>query len=277
VSRSAGRSPFTTMCRFSLRDDYLPDIVLGPSPGWFEIPFDDFPASHFVAYGGRCFVRSFLRVPGLSEAQVRDYLSVVARDFGVHATLSAKVPALPGGTETVLLRTFGTFMNDSSFADTHVPEEVLVRIFKYQVSQKVDMATSDYRGTLYYQYKLRRRKLLIDPSTLGLERVGENAPQFYGFFSEIPDLSQSRDETLATMRANCMGCHSELLYGASTVYSICRNSPVWADSISTQGGLLREAGGVGLLVEQEPLRSIQRELAERIHDRVTDSHSAIAP
>ncbi len=256
------RPPFTTTCTFDLKENYLPDVILKKNHDWFEIPFDAVPARHFIAYGGRCFVRTFLRAPGMSQSAIRDYLNGIARTFGIGATLSAEVPPLPSGTETVLLRTFGVFMEDGSYADTNIPEEVLVRVFKYRKDQVLDMSTSDYRGTMLYQYKMRRAKLIREPGTLGLERLGEDSVQFYGFFNEIPDLSESRDETLTTMRANCVGCHSELLYGASTVYSFCRTSELQPGAVSSQGGRLSQAGDMGWLIYQEPLQSIQRALLE---------------
>src|SRR5262249_6199884 len=148
---------------------------------------------------------------------------------------------LPAQTETLLLRTFGVFLHDGTYADAGFPEEVDMRLFKYQRTQ-VDLATSDFRGTLLYQYKMRRRDLLARVSALGLYRVHETDPQFFGFLSEVPDPREANSEPLTIMRNNCVSCHSEALYGVSTVFSLAQPPTPPEKRVLVQGGLLEPSG-----------------------------------
>ncbi len=264
---------FQNRCRDSLNEDYLPPVVwqsglLGEASEmheerafWHELPSDEEPALHFRAYGGRNFIRIFIMTPGMNEDQFFDYWANVTNRFGMNVTVSAGVPGLPAGTQTVLLRTFGIFLEDGLYADSGVPEEVLVRVLKY-TEATLDPATSDGLGTLHYQYKLRRDRFLKDPTTLGLERILDEDGQFYGFFADVPEPSST--EHLTTMRANCISCHSELLYGASTVFSLCRRSPARAGSALIEGGRLYKKGPRGWLVREESLQTIQKMLTSRL-------------
>jgi hypothetical protein len=202
-----------------------------------------------------------MMVPGMEEADLFDYWAKVTRRFGMSVTVSAAVPRLPAGTQTVLLRTFGVFLDDGSYADSRIPEEVLVRIFKYSEA-KLDPDTSDGLGTLHYQYKLRRHRLLRDPASLGLCRIHDTDGQFYGFFAEVPETSST--EHLTTMRANCISCHSEVLYGPSTIFSLCRRSPAKLRASRIEGGALQRIGPERWLIKQEPLQLIQKELMDRL-------------
>jgi hypothetical protein len=251
---------FVNTCRCRLADDYLPPVVLGASANWYELPTDEDPGLHFQAYEGRTFVRIFLTAPGISKEEFFDYWTKVTKRFGMNVTVSAAVPGLPPGTETVLLRTFGLFLDDGSYVDSRMPEEVLVRIFKY-AGATLDAQTSDGLGTLHYQYKLRRNQLLDDPATLGLVRIHDADAQFYGFFAEVPEPGSS--EHLTTTRANCISCHSELLYGASTIFSLCRRSPAVPEPSRVEGGRL-EKWGKGWRIKQECLHTIQSELMARL-------------
>ena len=228
---------------------------------WHELPSDEDPGLHFQAYGGRSLIRIFMMTPGLGEAEFFAYWAKVTQQFGMNVTVSAAVPSLPAGTQTVLLRTFGLFLEDGSYADSGVPEEVLVRVLKY-TEATLDPWTSDGLGTLHYQYKLRRQRFLADPATLGLERIQDADGQFYGFFAEVPEPTST--EHLTTMRANCIGCHSELLYGASTVFSLCRRSPARTGPSSREGSHLQKLGPKGWLVKEEPLHMIQQELISQL-------------
>jgi hypothetical protein len=261
VPASATSSRFTHTCRCALSDNYMPPIVFGPSAGWHELPSDEDPGLHYQAYGGRDFTRVFMRVPGMDEKAFFDYWRKVTRRFGMGVTVSAAVPRLPAGTETVLLRTFGVFLDDGSFADSGIPEEVLVRIFKYR-DATLDSQTSDGVGTLHYQYKMRRQRLLSEPDTLGLVRIHDADGQFYGFFAEVPEVNST--EHLTTMRANCISCHSEVLYGASTIFSLCRHRPATPRPARFEGGSLERIGLDRWRVKQEPLQAIQDDLMSRL-------------
>jgi hypothetical protein len=256
-----GSGHFISTCRCELTDDYLPPVVWGPSANWHELPSDEEPGLHYQAYGGRDFTRVFMMIPDTSEAAFFEYWEKVTRRFGMKVTVSAAVPPLPSGTQTVLLRTFGVFLDDGSYADSRIPEEVLVRVFKYRQAT-LDPKTSDGLGTLHYQYKLRRDRLLKDPTTLGLCRIYDADGQFYGFFADVPEPNST--EHLTTMRANCISCHSELLYGASTIFSLCRRSPAKPNPPRVEGGCLERMGSKGWLVRQEGLGTIQKELISRL-------------
>ena len=164
-----------TVSRRDLRDDYLPTVVIRPERGWYPMPFTEKASVHFEVYGGRCFVQTFIHPHGWDENRFFKYWQEISRRFGRGLHLEGKVPPLPAGSETVLVRSFGVFLTDGSFADTHVPEEILIRLFKYTESS-LDMTTSDYVGTLLYQYKMQREKLLNDPSSLGLQRLKTRMP-----------------------------------------------------------------------------------------------------
>src|SRR5262249_2265559 len=189
---------FQSQCSYTLTEDYLPPVVwqsgiMGQaSQGskaltfWDWLPSDEQRGLHFQAYGGRSFIRTFIMTPGMNEDEFFEYWANVTKQFGMNVTVSAGVPGLPAGTQTVLLRTFGIFLEDGSYADSGVPEEVLVRVLKY-TEATLDPSTSDGLGTLHYQYKLRRDRFLTDPTTLGLERILDEDGQFYGFFAEVPE------------------------------------------------------------------------------------------
>jgi hypothetical protein len=276
--------PFVSRCGYALTEDYLPRVVWQRSGArdpsfWHELPSDEDPGLHFQAYGGRSFVRIFVMTPHMNAAEFFAYWAKVTKRFGMNVTVSAAVPTLPVGTQTVLLRTFGLFLDDGSYADSRIPEEVLVRIFKY-TGATLDPRTSDGLGTLHYQYKLRRHRLLNEPATLGLERVQDADGQFYGFFAEVPEPNST--EHLTTMRANCIGCHSELLYGASTIFSLCRHSPAKFSpghgepggvGARVEGGHMEKMSRRGWLVKEEALHTIQNELMRRLK-KVTNSQTA---
>src|SRR5262249_19788240 len=105
-------------------------------------------------------------------------------------------------------------------------------------------------------------KLLDDPPSLGLCRVHDADGQFYGFFAEVPERNST--EHLTTMRANCISCHSEVLYGASTIFSLCRRSPAKPRSTITEGGHLSRMSDAGWLVKEEGLQTIQQCLLSRL-------------
>ncbi|MBI1916756.1 MAG: hypothetical protein HYS12_18780 [Planctomycetes bacterium] len=232
---------FTTASSFNLHSAYLPQRVLSEEAGWYEVPFDSTPASHFVDFEGRSFIRVFIKPPGMSHAAFRSYRDRMVREYGTRLVLTGKVPPLPAKTETLLVRTFGIFLWDGTYADSGFPEEVLLRLFKYDRT-RLDLATSDFRGTLFYQYKMRRRDLLARTRSLGLRRIRETDAQFFGFLAEVPDAREANSETLTIMRNNCVSCHSEALYGVSTVFSLARRDAGAGKPGVVQGGLLEVVG-----------------------------------
>jgi hypothetical protein len=262
LSRYSSRGHFNHSCSFNLSENYLPDIVCGPSPGWYEFPSDEDARAHFDAYGGRCFIKIYLKAPGKSEDGFYRYWATVTQKFGFHTTRTTGLPLLPKGTETVLIRTFGVFMEDGTFADSLLPEEILVRIFNYQ-KPKLDMTTSDFLGTIIYQYKLKRDKLATEPETIGLERIREDDGQFFGFFSELPERAaavNSGGNLYTNMRSNCIACHSEVFYGPSTVYSLSRREPAPRGAARVEGGKLEPINSVGWRVKNDDVGEIQSRL-----------------
>lgn len=127
----------------------------------------------------------------------------------------------------MLVRTFGLLMKDGNIRDSMWPEEVIIRAFKYPCAT-VDLSTSDFSGTVFYQYRLAREVLAEDTRSLGLRRIGDDDEQFFGFFGDVPDLYTSYSKSTTTMRVNCIGCQAELFYGLSTIFSFERD-PGWDD------------------------------------------------
>jgi hypothetical protein len=230
--------------QFDLTQDYLPARVLGEADGWYAMPYGDKPSVHYRAFAGRSFISIYMKPPGWARDEFYRYWDTVADKFGANVTRDGRVPPLPAGTETLLLRTFAVFLDDGTCADSGFPEEVLMRLIKYRDTQ-LDLATSDYRGTLHYRYVMRRRALLADAGSLGLERVRDEDPQFFGFLSEVPDYRRSSSANLTTMRTNCVSCHSEALYSASTMFSLGYQRRGREGRTKVEGGLLQPATAPG--------------------------------
>jgi hypothetical protein len=229
---------FTTTLRFSLEDHYLPRQVLVADPSWMEIPSGGMPFRHFRDYGGRSFIKVYMR---MQETSVDEVLAIWRRLFDAHGDRlhrTAIADPVPVGLETLLVRTFGVILADGSYHDSHWPEEVIIRAFKYPAST-IDLATSDFRGTLFYQYKMSRRALLRDPASLGLRRVFDDDEQFFGFFGDVPDPRNSYSSSLTTMRSNCISCHSELFYGLNTIFSFERDPGLDPGRLPSENSMLR--------------------------------------
>lgn len=188
---------------------------------WTKLDFFVGIGKHFTDYRGRSFVKVFVNIPGMNEFQVREFWSHLYQKYGNTLHVTGNTPALPAGTATLLVRTFGIFLRDGSYVDTGIPEEVLVRGFRYE-RPMFDSLSADKKGTMFYQYKLDRFALIRDGENI-IYSVDLNAPQFFGFFGDSPDPRNSLSTTLTTMRVNCIACHSELLYGTSTVFSFEHN------------------------------------------------------
>ncbi|HKQ62030.1 MAG TPA: hypothetical protein VJS92_12125 [Candidatus Polarisedimenticolaceae bacterium] len=242
------------------RRDYLPARVLGPAPGWQELPFAIDETQHFKTFRGRSFIRVFIRMPGMSVTDLQRYWTEMHAEFGARLPVEGGSSPLPAGTETLLLRTFGVFLEDGRFADSHWPEEVLMRIFKHG-TQRLDPSTSDQRGTALYQYKLSRRRLLAQPSSLGLRRIADDDPSFVGFLREAPDAANTTGEAMSTMRYNCIACHSGLLYGAHTVFSLAAEPRRDSAGVALASGMIHATGDPDLYRLDTPE---YRALVERV-------------
>lgn len=215
-------APFVPESKFDVSENYLPNRVLATDRSWLEIPGTGAPFRHFKDYGGRSFIHVYVRASDDSTSELRRLWQRLFERHGAKLHMSAVKEEVPVGLEAVLVRSFGVFLDDGSYRDSFWPEEVIIRQFKYPRSS-VDLTTSDFRGTLLYQYRMSREALLADPLSLGLRRVGADELQFAGFFGDVPDPRNAYSDLITTMRANCISCHSELFYGLSTVFSFERD------------------------------------------------------
>jgi len=211
--------------RFLPRDPrlYLPAPVHTSSSDWVELPFYDRAPKHFIDYQGRSFIRVYIKTPGMDRDAFLTFWRELNDLFGegLHLNTTAGLPPM---TETLLVRSIGTFCQDGTYVDTRIVENVLMRVFKYAV-QRLDMTTSDYRGMYLLSYTLQRRRLLDDPTSLGLVEDDLDSPAYFGFLSTAPDLGNAYSDSLTTVRFNCISCHSELHYGPQTVFSLSRMVP----------------------------------------------------
>jgi hypothetical protein len=219
VARAVRCSRYKEQDAFDLTNDFLPLRTALNQGGWHEMKFSDAANEHFQHFKGRSFVRVFIKTPGWSQKQFFSYWDDIVDQFGDTAHLSSHTPRLPRETQTMLLRTFSVILDDGTVTDSGIPEEVLIRCFKCQ-DRCLDLASSDKRGTYLYQYKLSRQRLLSEPASLGLRRRAETDPSFIGFNSEVPDPHHCLTDGLVTTRYNCINCHSPILYGSSTVFSL---------------------------------------------------------
>jgi hypothetical protein len=205
----------------TLEPDYLPSSPLcqKEGDGWYLMNFSSSDNKHFAHYEGRSFIHVWFRAPNLTRREFYDYWDDIAATYGKRVNLSAKVPELPDGCETALVRTFAVVLDNGEIADSGIPEEVILRLFSHNKA-RVDAGTSDYKGTMHYQYKMKRKLLLGGKRVYGLSRIREEEASFVGFHTEVPDKRNSYRECITTMRYNCLVCHSETFYGASSVFSL---------------------------------------------------------
>lgn len=215
---------FTENTPSTLVENYLPRGAIANDATWYVVPPGPVPFVHFSHFRARSFVKVFMRSQD-SKVSFDELRSYLFERYGqdLHAT-SVSDP-VPKQLETMLVRTFGVVLKNGNYKDSHWPEEVLLRIFKYP-RYKIDRDTSDFRGTLFFQYKLSREELLRDPSSLGLQRIRDDDNQFFGFHGETMDPRNSYGAAVTTMRSNCIGCHEELFYGLNTVFSFERDPRV---------------------------------------------------
>jgi hypothetical protein len=213
---------FTSRVSFSLEEDYLPRRVVGEDESWLSVAGDGRRTRHFRAYGGRAFVRVYVRSPGMSHRQLKILWSELYTMHGERLHNVAVDEDVPKGLETLLVRTMGVFLADGTFRDSKWPEEVIIRQFKYP-GFRIDNTTSDFSGTVFFQYRMSTESLLRNPESLGLRRVHDDDPQYFGFFGDVVDVHHSYSDTVTTMRSNCIACHSELFYGLNTVFSFERD------------------------------------------------------
>jgi hypothetical protein len=253
---------FTSTPTYSLSDSYLPGRVLSPDASWTEIPSGGPPFRHFQDYGGRSFVKIYVRAPDMRGEEIIALWQQLFRKHGHRLHSEAVTEPTPRGLETVLVRSFGVFLEGGIYRDSFWPEEVTIRVFKYP-QPRVDHESSDFRGTLFFRYRMSRAALLREPASLGLQRVMDDDIQFYGFFGEVPDPLNAYSDTVTTLRANCIACHEELFYGLNTIFSFERNpeASVAGSAAQNQMLLVRPDGNYELTTQeytslQESLRAL---------------------
>lgn len=213
---------FASTPAYSLEQDYLPPVVLRADPTWTRLSNRGEPFRHFSDYRARSIVKVYLRAAGKSVADIRALHAQLFGKYGVTLHQTAIKEEVPEGFETLLVRTIGVLLVDGTYRDSTWPEEVIMRVFKYP-RPTLDPGTSDFSGTLFYQYKLARELAERDEGSLGLVRVRDDDAQFYGFFGDAPDPHNSYSHSITTMRQNCVACHAELFYGLNTVFSFERD------------------------------------------------------
>jgi hypothetical protein len=213
---------FTSQQNYSLAENYLPMRVISADTSWAEISGGGTPFRHYTTYGGRSFVKVYVRAPQRSREEMIALWKRLFTQYGDKLHISSVKEDVPPGMETLLVRTFGVFQRGGAFRDSYWPEEVTLRVFKYGRAQ-IDTATSDFRGTMFFKYTLSRAALLEKPASLGLRRTLDDDRQFFGFLGDVPDRQHAYTDTVTTLRSNCIACHSELYYGLPTIFSFERN------------------------------------------------------
>jgi hypothetical protein len=234
IPRTFAREP-----SYTLSENYLPKRLLANDPAWLEISGRGTPFRHVVNYRGRSFVKVYVRAPGVEATRLAALWSELYGKYGSKLHTSVVTEEPPPRLETMLVRTFGVYLNDGRYRDSFWPEEVILRMIR-RPQPTVDLASSDFRGTFFYQYRMSRGEALRDPSSLGLRRTLDDDPQFFGFFGDVPDRRTSYSNTLTTMRSNCTGCHSELFYGLATIFSFERDPDAIQGSAPTSKQVLHE-------------------------------------
>jgi hypothetical protein len=213
---------FASSPAYSLEQDYLPAVVLRADSSWTRLTNRGEPFRHFSDYRARSIVNVYVRAAGRSVPQIQALHAQLFGKYGLTLHQTAIKEEVPDGFETLLVRNIGVLLSDGTYRDSSWPEEVIMRVFKYP-KPKLDLETSDFSGTLFYQYKLARELAEGNAGSLGLVRVRDDDAQFYGFFGDVPDPHNSYSRSVTTMRQNCVACHAELFYGLNTVFSFERD------------------------------------------------------
>jgi len=224
VPKDIDRSHFKTELDQASDKPYLPERLVKDDSRWYEVPYEEHAPKHFVDFQGRSFVRTFIKMPGKRGEEIPEFWQSVFGVYGKEMNITGRAPVCPPNTETMLVRTFGVFLEDGTYTDSKIPEVVLLRIFKTG-EPKLDRTTADFRGTLVYVHAMKRGAILANPKNLGLVRISLDRPSFYGFFSGAPDYRNSYLGALTTVRHKCINCHSPLFHGTPTIFSFARKPP----------------------------------------------------
>lgn len=253
---------YTTVNTWDVSDDYLPEAVLDTDSSWLQLPIESDATRHSQVYRGRSVIHLLLRIPGVAPREMIAWWEEVNAACGDRLLVDPCEP-VPKGTETMLIRTFRILLENGEWVDSGYPEEVLIRTFQY-AHPRLDLHTSDFRGTNQYQYKLSRRMQLERPSSLGLHRIRHENPQFLGFFSEVTDPYHSLGAPLTSMRHNCINCHSPLFYGTNTMFFL-RVKP------SKQTGQQANPKHDGIRRQSPEVETLRRRIREHYHARKLQS------
>lgn len=204
----------------ALSDERIPAYIFGETQiGVVRMHFRLDEHTHFSEYRGRSWFRIYLSVPGWTPGEIEQYWDECWNGVGPRIHVSPVPRDLPAGTETTLVRTMSLFADDWSVFDSGLVEELLIRYFRREKPQ-YDPGSSDFRGTLHFQYLLDRHRLFSRDQVMGLRRVHDDEPSFVGIFPRTNDLTTSNVEVATQSRWNCLNCHAESVYGANTVFAL---------------------------------------------------------
>ncbi len=199
--------------------DYLPARVVEDDDTWWSVDFRLKYNVHYGKYRGRSFIHIYARIPGMSHQKFRELWYLTATRLGAVSNAQPGLSTLPEGSEMMLVRTMGVLAQDLTMADSGIVEEVLIRGFRTRRAE-FHPTSSDFRGTVHFQYLLDRSRYLSEPQDIGLVRIHDDSPSYVGFFPCAPDVDTSMNEFLIPSRFNCINCHSETLHGTPTVFSL---------------------------------------------------------
>jgi hypothetical protein len=203
---------------------YLPHHLLDDPETWVEIDFhqpqvhedisDRFVTLHAESLQGRSYYRIFYRFPK-GRGQVVDYLKELetkgidwrhAANNGFVATRK-DAPAIPLGTEVVLLQLMMTMDDQLRPVPTKIVESFQFRVFR-NLDGSPNPYTNTGAGVNILDYRMKRHRLFNHLKAGGLEREPEAMPQYRvaidGIKATAPDWGFAGKEILFQQ---CVDCH----------------------------------------------------------------------
>lgn len=209
---------------FDANRDYLPPHLLDDPQTWVEIDFhqpqvhedisDRFVTLHAESLQGRSYYRIFYRFPK-GRAEVIEYLKELetkgidwkqAANNGFVATRK-NAPAIPVGTEVVLLQLMMTIDDQLRPVPTKIVESLQFRVF-CNLDGSPTPSTNTGVGVNILDYRMKRHRLFDSLKAGGLEREPEWMPQFRvaidGIRADAPDWGFAGKTVLFQQ---CVDCH----------------------------------------------------------------------
>ena len=119
------------------------------------------------------------------------------------------------------MRTAKLLSTEGEEVDICLVEEVLVRAFKSS-DPIVDHDSSDFCGTIHFQYLLSRELLLGRNTGSYMRRIDDDALVFMGLTAEVPDVDTVHTASITTARLNCIACHGINPFGTNSIFSFQR-------------------------------------------------------